>query len=111
MDSQSPIACLSCAGVPYRLIASVVALVPEGLLIEIDEVPMGPKQVKIVVKLHSMCHVVRNEIIKATQSSRKSGFICLWRQLHQALHCRNILLSLRFGEIAPVSEPVSMVAG
>lgn len=53
----------------YRLVAGIPTLVAKGFLEQPDVVFMGSEQVKIVVELHSVRHMVRDEIIVSTQSA------------------------------------------
>jgi hypothetical protein len=62
-------------GLSYRLVAGIPTLITEGLLVKIDIILVGAKEVVVTVKLHGVCHVVRHEVIESAQSSGKPGFV------------------------------------
>jgi hypothetical protein len=74
----------------------------EGFLEQPDKVLVSAEEVKVVVKLHGVRHMICNKVIESTQSPREPGSIRLWGQFHETLHGGGVLNSLRFAKVAPV---------
>ena len=94
----------------YRLIAGIPALLPKGLLEQVNIVLVSAKQKQIAVELHGVCHVIRDEIVVPAQGSREPLLIHYRRQIHKAGYGRDVLLPLLLAQIAPVSR-VSVTEG
>ncbi len=50
----------------YRLVAGIVTLIAESFLEQPDKVLVSTKEVNIIMKLHGVRHMIRDEVVEST---------------------------------------------
>jgi hypothetical protein len=86
----------------YRLIPLVAALLSQRLLVDVDEIPVGGKQVGRTMQHAGHGHVRGDEVVEPIQGAGDFVLGRLGRLGLQAEHSPDVLLALVNREIAPV---------